>query len=123
MTKRQALMLVDSSMLLSLVVLISWRLSGITAHEWIGFALIALILAHLLVHWGWVESSVAGTPRHERRGRVIPLGGARFLFSLVVLSIATVIGRRVLGLRLNGPQGDRGSTNAAIPSRTAIPFA
>ena len=59
MTKRGALIVLDAAMLLSFSVLMSWRFSGVAAHEWIGLALIALILTHLVVHWGWVESSVA----------------------------------------------------------------
>jgi len=59
-------------MLLSFTVLMSWRFSGVAAHEWIGLTLIALIVTHLVVHWGWVESSVARIVTARRR-RFVPL--------------------------------------------------
>jgi len=71
-TKRGALIVLDAAMLLSFTVLMSWRFSGVAAHEWIGLALIALILTHLVVHWGWVESSVARIMTARRR-RFVPL--------------------------------------------------
>ncbi len=58
-------------MFVAFIVLMSWRLSGVTAHEWIGLSLIAMILTHLVVHWGWVEGSVSRLARH--RHGVIPL--------------------------------------------------
>lgn len=91
-------MLLDSSMLLSFVVLMSWRLSGIAAHEWIGFGLIALIFAHLIVHWGWVESAVGRAMRRDRRGRVFPLllNGALFVAMGTALISGVVISKFVL---------------------------
>jgi len=60
-------------MFVSFTVLMSWRLSGVTAHEWIGLSLIAMILTHLVVHWGWVEGSVGRVTRQRRRSGTIPL--------------------------------------------------
>ena len=60
-------------MLLSFILLMSWRVSGVTAHEWIGLSLIVLIVVHLLIHWGWVEGSIARVRRHTHRGGAIPL--------------------------------------------------
>ena len=34
----------------------AWRLTGVPLHEWLGVALSAAIVAHLLLHWTWVES-------------------------------------------------------------------
>jgi hypothetical protein len=98
MTRHRALMLLDSGMLLSFIVLMSWRLSGITAHEWIGFGLIALIFAHLIVHWGWVESTAAKAVSHDRRGRVIPLllNAALFVAMGTALISGVVISKVVL---------------------------
>jgi len=73
MTKRGALVVLDSMMFLSFMVLMSWRLSGVIAHEWIGLSLIALILTHLVVHWAWVEGSVTRVTRHGHRGGLIAL--------------------------------------------------
>ena len=73
MTKRGVLIVLDSTMFVAFIVLMSWRLSGVTTHEWIGLSLIAMILAHLIVHWGWVEGSVSRVARQRRRVGVIPL--------------------------------------------------
>jgi hypothetical protein len=48
-------------------VLMSWRLTGVWLHEAIGIALIAMIVAHLVVHWAWVESRIAIMARPSRR--------------------------------------------------------
>ncbi len=74
-------------MLLFFVVLMSWRLSGLVAHEWIGLALIALIFAHLIVHWGWVEATAVRGFRHKPRGRVLPL----LLNALLFLSMGVAL--------------------------------
>lgn len=54
-------------MLSVFAVLMSWRLTGLYLHEWIGIALIAMIVLHLLVHWGWFESRVASLSRSGAR--------------------------------------------------------
>jgi len=54
-------------MLSSFAVLMSWRLTGLWLHEAIGIALIAMIVAHLVVHWGWVESRIAIMTRPSQR--------------------------------------------------------
>jgi hypothetical protein len=98
MTKRKALMLLDSSMLLSFLVLMAWRLSGITAHEWIGLATIALILSHLIVHWGWVESSITRVVKRQRGGRLVALllNAALFVSMGTALISGVVISKVVL---------------------------
>lgn len=91
-------MVLDSGMLVCFIILMSWRLSGVVAHEWIGFAMIALILAHLVIHWGWVESTVAKAVRKERRGRVAPLllNTALFVTMGTALISGVVISKVVL---------------------------
>lgn len=104
MTRRTAFIMLDSSMLLSFVGLVSWRLTGLAAHEWIGLALIALIFAHLFVHWHWVESSLARASRPDRpvgtgrRRPIVPLllNGALFLAMGTVLVSGLVISKVVL---------------------------
>jgi uncharacterized protein DUF4405 len=46
----------DCSMLVAVVALQAWRLTGVPLHEWLAVALIAGIVAHLLQHWNWIES-------------------------------------------------------------------
>ena len=48
-------------------VLMSWRLTGVPLHEWIGVTLSALIVSHLLVHWRWVEARIANLRRQSGR--------------------------------------------------------
>lgn len=47
---------IDSMMLLAVVSLQAWRLTGVVLHEWLALALIAGIVLHLLLHWSWVQS-------------------------------------------------------------------
>ena len=47
---------VDAAMLVAFIVLQVWRFTGVPLHEWLAIALIAAILAHLAVHWAWVET-------------------------------------------------------------------
>lgn len=84
-------------MFLSFIVLMSWRLSGVPAHEWIGLSLIAMILTHLVVHWGWVEGSVGRLTR-QRRSRAVPLllNAALFLAMGTALVSGVVISKVVL---------------------------
>jgi hypothetical protein len=82
--------LVDCSMLLAVVLLQVWQLTGVPIHEWLAVALLAAIVAHLLVHWSWVET----------RGRRIRLPGTtrtRINFGLnallfISMTIAMVTG-------------------------------
>src|SRR5258705_2174440 len=102
MTKRKALMLLDSSMLLSFLVLMAWRLSGIAAHEWIGFAMIGLILSQLVIHWGWVESRITSVVKRERGGRVVALllNAALFVSMGTTLISGVVISKIVVPNKL-----------------------
>ena len=97
MTKRAVLVLLDSTMFLAFIVLMSWRLSGVTAHEWIGLTLIALIVAHLVIHWGWVEGSVnrIRTSGHRSGRRALLLNTALFLSMGTALVSGVVISKVV----------------------------
>jgi hypothetical protein len=81
-------------MLSSFMVLMSWRLSGVIAHEWIGLSLIALIVAHLIVHWAWVEGSVSRITRRHRTGTIaLLLNTALFLAMGTALVSGVVISK------------------------------
>lgn len=54
-------------MLAFFVVLMSWRVTGVPLHEWLGITLTALIVSHLLVHWSWVEARIANLRRPTGR--------------------------------------------------------
>jgi len=80
----------------------AWRLSGITAHEWIGLVMIALILSHLIIHWGWVESSLTRVVKHQRGGHVVGLllNAALFVSMGTALISGVVISKIVLPNKL-----------------------
>src|SRR5690349_16959198 len=46
----------DGAMLLAVVVLQAWRLTGVVLHEWLAAAVVGGVLAHLVQHWSWVRS-------------------------------------------------------------------
>ena len=58
MANRGWSLVIDASMLVAFGALQSWRFTGVPIHEWLGTALGAVILFHLVVHWGWVDSRV-----------------------------------------------------------------
>ena len=69
MSRRRALLVLDACMAALFVVLLSWHLTGLDLHEWLGISLIATILVHLLVHWGWMEARATQVIRRSRMGR------------------------------------------------------
>jgi hypothetical protein len=54
--KRTVLLVLDGTMVAMFVSLLSWRLTGLSLHEAFGLALLAFVLVHAGVHWGWMES-------------------------------------------------------------------
>lgn len=46
----------DCSMLLAFVALQDWPITGVPLHEWLGAALAACVVTHLVLHWRWVET-------------------------------------------------------------------
>ena len=86
MTRRGTLLALDSVMLALFTMLVSWRLTGVSLHEWFGVTLTVLILAHLLVHWGWVEGRVSAM-RHATRRRV----GGLLLNTAVFMTMGATI--------------------------------
>ncbi len=47
-------MAVDLSIFVAFLVATAPRLSGLAIHEWLGLALGAALLTHLLLHWSWL---------------------------------------------------------------------
>lgn len=95
MTNRGTSLLLDTCMFICFAALLSWRMTGVAAHEWIGLSLIALIMAHLIVHWGWVETQIAAG---LRRRRIVPflLNAALFVAMGVTLVSGVVISKVVV---------------------------
>jgi hypothetical protein len=68
-SRRRALLVLDACMAVLFIVLLSWHLTGLALHEWLGLTLIATTLGHLLVHWGWMEARAAQAVRGTHAGR------------------------------------------------------
>ncbi len=80
-------------MLASFWVLMSWRLTGLVLHEWLGLALLALVVGHLLIHWGWVETRVGALVQRRRRFGALLLNAALFVAMGVALISGLVISK------------------------------
>ena len=46
----------DIMLLVSICVLESDRFTGLVIHEWLGLAIVAMVLAHLLFSWTWIAT-------------------------------------------------------------------
>ncbi|HXA20532.1 MAG TPA: DUF4405 domain-containing protein, partial [Thermoanaerobaculia bacterium] len=90
----------DCSMLLSFVVLQSWRLTGVVVHEWLSVALIAGLLAHLVLHWSWVatRSKRVLAPRSTRTRVNYALNLTLFVAATVAMVSGFMISKVVLPL-------------------------
>ena len=47
----------DVALLLSVCALETVPFTGLIVHEWLGLAMVAMILVHVLLSWSWVASS------------------------------------------------------------------
>src|SRR5512135_3555194 len=81
MPKRTLSLTLDAAMLLAVVALNSWTLTGVPLHERIGVALGGAILAHVLIHFAWIESKAKRLAAPgARRNRVnVALNGSLFV--------------------------------------------
>ena len=50
----------DVTLLISICALQSVRFTGLVLHEWLGLAVVGMVLVHLLLAWSWISS-------HSRR--------------------------------------------------------
>ena len=46
----------DVTLLVSICVLQTIRFTGLVLHEWLGLAMVGMVLAHLLFAWSWIAS-------------------------------------------------------------------
>lgn len=46
----------DVALLVSVCALQTVRFTGLFFHEWLGLAMVAMVLAHLLLSWSWIAS-------------------------------------------------------------------
>jgi hypothetical protein len=74
----------DVSLLVSICALQTVPLTGLVLHEWLGLALVGMILGHLLFSWSWIAS-------HSRRFFTLQSIRARINYLLNVGLFAAVI--------------------------------
>jgi hypothetical protein len=46
----------DVTLLVSICALQTVRFTGLVLHEWLGLAMVGMVLAHLLIAWSWIAS-------------------------------------------------------------------
>lgn len=59
MKRTRFLLILDSIVFVSLVLLIEPRFAGLTVHEWLGLAFPALIVIHVACGWAWIVGTFA----------------------------------------------------------------
>src|SRR5215467_9486196 len=46
----------DVTLLISVCILQTVRFTGLVLHEWLGLAMVGMVLAHLLLAWSWIAT-------------------------------------------------------------------
>jgi hypothetical protein len=112
----------DSSMLLLFVILQAWRLTGVILHEWLAVALIGGLLAHLILHWSWVETRIRRirTPRSGRTRVNFALNLTLFLSATAAMFSGFMISKVVLPLHPNPVEYLKWHTLHDVSSRAAL---
>src|SRR5215471_8469190 len=97
----------DVTLLVSLCALQSVGFTGLVVHEWLGLALVGMVLAHLLFAWSWIAS------QSRRLVTLQPLR-ARINYLLNLVLFACVVAAIFSGILIS---------QKAIPVMTGIPAA
>jgi len=58
-TRTQTLLAIDTVLFGSLALLLEPRFEGLALHEWIGLAVIPLVIIHMLLGWQWIATTMA----------------------------------------------------------------
>ena len=76
----------DVTMLMSICALQTVPFTGLVLHEWLGLAMVAMVLAHLLFAWSWIASQ-------SRRFFTLPSIRARvnYLLNLSLFAAVTAV--------------------------------
>ena len=92
---RRAVFTVDAILLALYLLLLAPRLTGLAWHEWIGLAMAAPILVHVLASWRWIRTTagrllVKATPRARINAA---LNTALFVMIVIEISSGVAISR------------------------------
>jgi len=61
----------DVALLVSVCVLQTVSFTGLVLHEWLGLVIVGMVLAHLLLAWGWIATQSRRLfAKHSVRGRI-----------------------------------------------------
>lgn len=73
-------------------------LLGLAVHEWLGLALAAAFVAHLVLHWEWMAAATKRLWAREGRGRRLDYAVDAFLFVVMTAAVLSglMISRHVL---------------------------
>lgn len=76
----------DATLLVSVCALETVPFTGLAIHEWLGLALVAMVLAHLLLSWSWISS-------HTRRwfAAQSPRARVNYLLNLTLFGTVTAV--------------------------------
>lgn len=76
----------DAALLVSISALQTVRFTGLVLHEWLGLAMVGMVLVHLLFSWSWIASQ-------SRRLFTLPSIRARinYLLNLSLFAAATAV--------------------------------
>jgi hypothetical protein len=90
MKRTRFLLILDAILLVSLVLLIEPRFAGLAVHEWLGMAVIPLIVVHILYAWRWIAATLPrlGVKGAWRLRFNVVLNGAFF----IAFTVATFSG-------------------------------
>lgn len=58
MNRTKFLLVLDTILFLALVQLIEPRFAGLAVHEWLGIAILPLIIVHLIYAWRWIAATL-----------------------------------------------------------------
>lgn len=58
MKRTKFLLVLDTILFVAIILLIEPRFAGLAIHEWLGLAVIPLILVHLLYAWRWIAATL-----------------------------------------------------------------
>ena len=76
----------DVALLVSVCVLQTVSFTGLVLHEWLGLAIVGMVLAHLLFAWGWIATQsrrfVATQSARER---------INYLLNLILFALVTAV--------------------------------
>jgi hypothetical protein len=97
-SRRGFVLILDSSMLVALVLLLSPRMTGLAVHESLGVAFSFLLLVHLLIAWPWISTTTKRVfVSVNRRVRVnYSLNTILFILIIIELVSGLVISQVVL---------------------------